>query len=72
MKKLTEIPEKVDFFDALPDYDVAFFTNKKSKTDAEVSSPDGSRPPSRPWRASQTGHRTLFTTPSSPWPSPWA
>ena len=36
-EKLTEIPEKVDFFDALPDYDVAFFTNKKSKTDAEVS-----------------------------------
>ena len=36
-EKLTKIPEKVDFFDALPDYDVAFFTNKKSKTDAEVS-----------------------------------
>ena len=36
-EKLTEIPEKVDFFDALPDYDVAFFTNKKSKTDAEIS-----------------------------------
>ena len=36
-EKLTDIPEKVDFFDALPDYDVAFFTNKKSKTDAEVS-----------------------------------
>ena len=36
-EKLTEIPEKVDFFDALPDYDVEFFTNKKSKTNAEVS-----------------------------------
>ena len=36
-KKLTDIPEKVDFFDALPDYDVEFFTNKKSKTNAEVS-----------------------------------
>ena len=36
-EKLTEIPEKVDFFDALPDYDTALFTNKKSKTDAEVS-----------------------------------
>ena len=36
-EKLTEIPEKVDFFDALPDYDVSLFTNKKSKTDAEVS-----------------------------------
>ena len=30
-EKLTDIPEKVDFFDALPEYDVEFFTNKKSK-----------------------------------------
>ena len=36
-EKLTEIPEKVDFFDALPDYSVDLFTNKKSKTDSEVS-----------------------------------
>nr|WP_326165758.1 glutamate--tRNA ligase [uncultured Oscillibacter sp.] len=36
-EKLTDIPEKVDFFDALPDYDTALFTNKKSKTDSEVS-----------------------------------
>ena len=36
-EKLTDIPEKVDFFDALPDYDVEFFTNKKSKTNTEVS-----------------------------------
>ena len=36
-EKLTDIPEKVDFFDALPDYDLAFYTNKKSKTDAAVS-----------------------------------
>ena len=36
-EKLTDIPEKVDFFDVLPDYDVEFFTNKKSKTNAEVS-----------------------------------
>ena len=36
-EKLTDIPEKVDFFDALPDYDAEFFTNKKSKTNAEVS-----------------------------------
>ena len=34
---LTDIPEKVDFFDALPAYDVEFFTNKKSKTNSEVS-----------------------------------
>lgn len=36
-EKLTEIPEKVDFFDALPEYDVSFYTNKKSKTDSAVS-----------------------------------
>ena len=36
-EKLTEIPEKVDFFDALPDYDVEFYVNKKSKTDKAVS-----------------------------------
>ena len=35
-KKLTEIPEKVDFFDTCPDYGVEFFTNKKSKTNPEV------------------------------------
>ena len=35
-EKLTEIPEKVDFFDTCPDYDVEFFTNKKSKTDPTV------------------------------------
>ncbi|MBQ8389933.1 MAG: glutamate--tRNA ligase [Oscillibacter sp.] len=36
-EKLTEIPEKVDFFDALPEYGVEFFTNKKSKTNSEIS-----------------------------------
>ncbi|MCR4936339.1 MAG: glutamate--tRNA ligase, partial [Oscillospiraceae bacterium] len=30
---LTEIPEKVDFFQALPDYDAALYVHKKSKTD---------------------------------------
>ena len=35
-EKLTEIPEKVDFFDTCPDYGVEFFTNKKSKTTPEV------------------------------------
>lgn len=34
---LTDIPEKVDFFDALPDYDTALFVHKKSKTDKEIS-----------------------------------
>ena len=36
-EKLTDIPEKVDFFDALPEYDAECFTNKKSKTNSEVS-----------------------------------
>ncbi|MBE6956604.1 MAG: glutamate--tRNA ligase [Ruminococcaceae bacterium] len=36
-EKLTEIPEKVDFFDTLPEYDKELFTNKKSKTNDEVS-----------------------------------
>ncbi len=36
-EKLTDIPEKLDFFDVLPDYDVECFTNKKSKTNSEVS-----------------------------------
>ncbi|MGI5963216.1 MAG: glutamate--tRNA ligase [Lawsonibacter sp.] len=34
---LTEIPEKVDFFDALPEYDVELFTNKKSKSNPDVA-----------------------------------
>jgi len=36
-EKLTDIPEKVDFFDALPEYGADLFTNKKSKTNSEVS-----------------------------------
>ena len=36
-EKLTDIPEKVDFFDELPEYSAEFFTNKKSKTNSEVS-----------------------------------
>ena len=34
---LTEIPEKVDFFDALPDYDPELFAHKKSKSDRDSS-----------------------------------
>ncbi len=30
---LSDLPEKVDFFDALPDYDTALHQNKKMKTD---------------------------------------
>ena len=34
---LTEIPEKVDFFDTLPEYDAELFIHKKSKSDRESS-----------------------------------
>jgi len=34
---LRDIPEKVDFFDMLPDYSTELFVNKKSKTDEGVS-----------------------------------
>ena len=34
---LAEIPEKVDFFDALPDYDTELFVHKKSKSDRDTS-----------------------------------
>ena len=33
--KLTDIPEKIDFFAQLPDYDKELFINKKSKTNLE-------------------------------------
>ena len=36
-ERLTDIPEKLDFFDALPGYDAELFSNKKSKTNPEVS-----------------------------------
>ena len=34
---LTEIPEKIDFFEALPEYDVEMYTHKKMKTNSENS-----------------------------------
>lgn len=36
-EKLTDIPEKVDFFDSLPNYDNALYVHKKSKTDEAIS-----------------------------------
>ena len=36
-ERLTDIPEKVDFFQTLPEYEMDLFTNKKSKTNPEVS-----------------------------------
>ena len=35
-ERLTDIPEKLDFFDTLPEYGLDLFTNKKSKTNPEV------------------------------------
>ena len=34
---LTDIPEKVDFFDALPEYDTELFVHQKSKSDKDSS-----------------------------------
>ena len=34
---LNDIPEKVDFFDALPEYDTELFVHKKSKSDKDSS-----------------------------------
>ena len=34
---LNEIPEMIDFIDALPDYDIALYTHKKMKTNPENS-----------------------------------
>ncbi len=34
---LNEIPDQIDFFDALPEYDIAMYTHKKMKTNAENS-----------------------------------
>ena len=34
---LTDIPEQVDFFDEMPDYDLALYENKKMKTNRETA-----------------------------------
>ena len=34
---LGEIPEQLDFFDAMPDYDVSMYANKKQKTTPETA-----------------------------------
>ncbi len=36
-ERLTDIPEKLDFFDQLPDYSTALFVHKKSKCDEAVA-----------------------------------
>jgi len=35
--KLSDIPEKIDFFESLPNYDTALYEHKKSKTDKKIS-----------------------------------
>ena len=34
---LSDIPEQIDFIDALPEYDIEMYTHKKMKTDATIS-----------------------------------
>jgi glutamyl-tRNA synthetase len=36
-EKLSDIPEKIDFFDNLPDYSTELYIHKKSKTDETIS-----------------------------------
>jgi len=36
-ERLSDIPEKIAFFDTLPEYDTELFIHKKSKTDKEIS-----------------------------------
>ena len=36
-EKLTDIPEKIDFFDMLPEYGTDLYVHKKSNTDEEIS-----------------------------------
>lgn len=36
-EKLTDIPEKIEFFDALPEYETELYAHAKSKTDEAVS-----------------------------------
>ena len=70
-EKLTDIPEKVDFFQALPEYDAELFTNKKSKTNAEVSKAGCWRRPSPCCASCPTGPRTPSTTDWWSWPQSW-
>jgi glutamyl-tRNA synthetase len=37
IETLVDIKEKIDFFEELPDYDIAMFSHKKMKTDSESS-----------------------------------
>ena len=37
IETFTDIAEKIDFFEALPDYDIEMYTHKKMKTNSEIS-----------------------------------
>ncbi|MCL2221870.1 MAG: glutamate--tRNA ligase [Oscillospiraceae bacterium] len=37
LEKLSDIPEKIDFFDTISDFDTELFVHKKSKTDRDIS-----------------------------------
>ena len=37
MQLLSEIPAQIDFFDAVPEYDISLYTHKKMKTNPENS-----------------------------------
>jgi glutamyl-tRNA synthetase len=37
-EKLSDIPDKIDFFESMPDYDRELYVHKKSKTDETISS----------------------------------
>jgi len=36
-EKLSDIPEKIDFFDEMPEYEAELYVHKKSKTDEQIS-----------------------------------
>ncbi|UKI37384.1 MAG: hypothetical protein L6V93_04315 [Clostridiales bacterium] len=36
-EKFSDIPEQIDFIDALPEYDISLYTHKKMKTNPENS-----------------------------------
>ena len=69
----SDIPPQIDFFDALPDYDLSLYANKKQR-------PPRPPPwrPSPPWsccsrtRAPTTATGTACSTPARLWPSGWS
>ena len=62
-EKLTDIPEKVDFFDALPEYDVEFLPPTKSPKPMGRSLLPCWKRQSPHWRTSRSGRWTRCTIP---------